>query len=98
MLKRILPALIVVAALGYSAAAQEVEVDRYNINARIDPTSSAVDVRADLSISNLGQSPKPKLYLRLTRLAKVNGATVNGASAPFEAVADRRVTRSEEHT
>ncbi len=30
MLKRILPALFVVAVLAFSAAAQEVEVDRYN--------------------------------------------------------------------
>ena len=92
MLKRILPALFVVAVLVGSAAAQEVEVDRYNINARIDTAASAVDVRASLSISNIGQSPKPKLYLRLTRLAKVSAASVNGASATFDTAEDRRVT------
>jgi hypothetical protein len=92
MLKRILPALFVLSVFAISAAAQEVEVDRYNINARIDTAASAVDVRAALSISNLAQSPKPKLYLRLTKLAKVSAATVNGASAAFETVEDRRVT------
>lgn len=92
MLKRILPALIVVAVLAFSAAAQEVEVDRYNINARIDTAASAVDVRAALAISNLGQSSKPKLYLRLTRLAKVSTVTVNGAAAQAETVEDKRVT------
>lgn len=92
MLKKTLPALFVVAVLAFSAAAQEVEVDRYNINARIDTAASAVDVRAALSISNLAQSPKPKLYLLLTRLAKVSAATVNGATARVETVEDRRVT------
>ena len=92
MLKKFVSVLFVVAVLAINVAAQEVEVDRYNINARIDAAASAVDVRASLAISNLGQSPKPKLYLRLTRLAKVSGATVNGASAAVETVEDRRVT------
>jgi len=92
MLKRITTVLFIVSVLCFSAEAQEVEVDRYNINARIDTAASAVDVRAAVSISNLAQSPKPKLYLMLTRLAKVTGATVNGAAATFDTVADRRVT------
>lgn len=92
MLKRILPVLFVVAVFAVNAAAQEVEVDRYNVNARIDTAASAVDVRAALSVSILGQSPKPKLYLRLTKLAKVSAASVNGASATFEVVEDRRVS------
>lgn len=92
MLKRILPILSIIALLAIGAAAQEVEVDRFNINARIDTAASAVDVRAALSISNLGQAPKPKLYLRLAKLAKVSAVSVNGASAVFETVEDRRVT------
>jgi TolA-binding protein len=92
MLKRFLSVLFIVFAFSVVASAQEVEVDRYNINARIDTAASAVDVRASLSISNLGQSPKPKIYLRLTKLAKVTSATVNGASAQFDASEDRQVT------
>ena len=92
MLKRFLSAVFFTGVLALGAAAQEVEVDRYNITARIDTAASAVDVRASLSISNLAQSPKPKLYLRLTKLAKVSGATVNGAPAQVETVEDRRVT------
>ena len=92
MLKRILPAFFVVAAFANTAVAQEVEVDRYNVNARIDTAASAVDVRAALSISNLAQSPKPKLYLRLNKLAKVSAVSVNGASAAFDTVEDRRAT------
>lgn len=92
MLKRIVPAFFIVAIFAIGVAAQEVEVDRYNINARIDTAASAVDVRAALSVSNLAQTPKAKLYLSLTKLAKVSAASVNGASARFETVEDRRVT------
>jgi tetratricopeptide (TPR) repeat protein len=92
MLKRFVSVLFITAVLAASVAAQEVEVDRYNINARIDTAASAVDARAMLSISNLGQSPKSKIYLRLTKLAKVSAATVNGASAQFDTSEDRRVT------
>ena len=92
MLKRILPALFFLAVVVVSASAQDVEVDRYNINARIDTAASAVEVRATLSISNLAQSAKPKLYFRLAKLAKVSSASVNGASATFDTVEDRRAT------
>jgi tetratricopeptide (TPR) repeat protein len=92
MLKRLISLLFVPLILAVSAAAQEVEVDRYNITARIDTAASAVDVRAVLSISNGAQSQTPKLYLKLTKLAKVTAATINGAPAQVETVDYRRVT------
>lgn len=92
MLKRFVSFFFLASLLCISASAQEVEVDRYNITARIDTAASAVDVRAALSISNVAQSPKPKLYLSLTKLAKVSAATVNGSTAQVETVEDRRVT------
>jgi len=92
MLKRLFAALFIVLAFSVISSAQEVEVDRYNINAHIDTVASAADVKAALSISNLGQSSKAKIYLRLTRLAKVSSASVNGASAVVETIEDKRVT------
>lgn len=92
MLKRSVSVLFLTLMLCLCAAAQEVEVDRFNITVRIDTAASAADVRAALSISNIAQSPKPKLYLRLTKLAKVSAATVNGSAAQVETVEDRRVT------
>lgn len=92
MLKRFLSALSIAFIFTISAAAQEVEVDRYSINARIDMAASALDSRASLSLSNQSQSAKPKLYFRLTKMAKVSAATVNGAPAQFEIGDDRRVT------
>lgn len=90
MLKKFLPALLLLLASTFVASAQEVEVDKFTISARVDTAASAVDLRAQLAVSNLGASPKPKLYLRLTNLAKVSAATVNQGSAQFETTPDRR--------
>jgi tetratricopeptide (TPR) repeat protein len=92
MLKKFSFAFIITLLLAMTVAAQEVEVDRYQITARIDTSASAADCRAALTIVNLGQSPKTKLYFRLTKLAKVTSATVNGATAQVEVSEDRRVT------
>lgn len=92
MLKKFSSAFFIALALTTGAAAQDIEVDRYNVNARIEPAASALDVRASINVSNLSQSSKSKLYFRLTKLAKVTAVTVNGAAAQFDAIDDRRVT------
>jgi hypothetical protein len=76
MFKKLITALFIALFFTSGAMAQEVEVDRYNINARIDAGASSVDVRAAVTISNLSQAPKSRLYFRLTRLAKISGVTV----------------------
>jgi len=92
MLKKGLVPIIFLLAASATTLAQEVEVNRYNVTARIDLAASAVDVRAAVSISNLGASAKPKLYFRLAKLAKVSAASVDGATAQFESADDRRAT------
>src|SRR5262249_2417293 len=62
------------------------------VTVRVDPAASAADCRAAIQVVNLGQSPKTKLYFRLTKMAKVATATVNGATATVETSEDRRVT------
>ncbi len=91
MFKKSIIALFFTLAFTYSARAQEIEVDSYNINARIDAAASTVDVRAGMTVSNLSQAPKSRLYFRLTRLAKISGVTVNNAPAQFDVSEDRRV-------
>jgi hypothetical protein len=91
MLKKFSFALFITLLCGVAAAAQEVEVNRYTVNARVDTAANALEVRATLEVANLSQTPKPKLYFRLTKLAKVSSATVNSAPAQFEATDDRRV-------
>ena len=90
MAKRFLTAILFVLASVAVAVGQEVEVDRYGINARIDPAASSVEVRAALTVTNLGQAPKPRFYLRLNKQAKIAAVTVNGAAAAFEPSEDRR--------
>jgi Tfp pilus assembly protein PilF len=90
MLKKFSFALLITLLCSIGAAAQEVEVNRYNINARVDTAASAIEVRASLEIANVSQTPKSKLYFLLTKLAKVNTVTVGGAAAQFETVEDRR--------
>jgi hypothetical protein len=92
MLKRFLYSFSIALFLAIGATAQEIEVDRYSVTARIDTAASAVDSRVSLALSNLSQSPKPKLYFRLNKLAKVATATINGAPAQVETADDRRVT------
>ncbi len=92
MLKKFLFALLITSSVVATATAQEVEVDRYNITARIDLNTSTLETRAALTVSNLGQTPKSRLYFRLNKLAKVTSATVNGASAKVDTSDDRRVT------
>ena len=92
MLKKSSLAFIIGLLLAITAAAQEVEVDRYQINVRVDPAASAADCRAAITVVNLGQSPKTKLYFRLTKMAKVTSVTVNGTTAQVETSDDRRVT------
>ena len=92
MLRRFIPGTLFVLIAASLAVAQEVEVDRYSVNARIDATASAVDVRAGLAVANLGQSPKSKIYLRLNKQAKVSACTFNGVAAPFEVTDDRRAS------
>ncbi|HEX5735379.1 MAG TPA: tetratricopeptide repeat protein [Blastocatellia bacterium] len=91
MFKRSIFALFIALSFAVVAAAQEVDVDRYDITVNVDPATSALDARAAITVSNLSQTPKPKLYLRLTKLAKVGGATVAGATAQVETTDDRRV-------
>jgi hypothetical protein len=91
MLKKFSFVLLITVLCAVGAAAQEVEVNRYTINARVDAAAGALEVRAAIEIANLSQAPKPKLYFRLTKLAKVSAVTVGGASAQFESADDRRV-------
>jgi hypothetical protein len=92
MLKKFSFALFLTLFCALGAAAQDLEVSRYNINARVDAAANALDVRAALEVTNPSPAPKAKLYFRLLKLAKVSSATVNGTAAQVDATDDRRVT------
>lgn len=75
-----------------TTAAQDTEIDRYNINVRVDTAASAMDIRATLTIVNLSEAPKSRIFLRLTKSAKVTAVSVGGAPAQFDVQDDRRTT------
>ncbi len=90
MFKKLSFALFFLLTCAFTAAAQEVEIDRYTITARVDP-AGVLEVRASLAVTNLSQTARPKLFFRLSRQAKTVTATVGGAAVTVEVSDDRRV-------
>src|SRR3984885_15579698 len=94
MIKSLLLSVSISFVLSGAVFAQEVDVDRYSITARIDLTAGAVDSQATLELSNPTDSAKPKLYFRLTRLGKVGQVTINGSPVESETSQDHRDRKS----
>src|SRR5262249_35565375 len=92
MLKRLLVAVLAVLAMAYAAVAQEMDVDRYTINAKIDFAASARDVQAQLQLVNPASTSKPKIFLRLTKQAKIGQVTLGGAAVQADTSEDHRFT------
>jgi len=90
MIKSLLLSVSISFVLSGAVFAQEVDVDRYSITARIDLTAGAVDSQATLELSNPTDCAKPKLYFRLTRLGKVGQVTINGSPVESETSQDHR--------
>jgi Flp pilus assembly protein TadD len=82
------------------AFAQEFEVRKYDVNARVDLENHAVETKTRLSLVNLsgpdladkilmaGPDGKPKLSFQLNGKAKVAALTLNGAPVQFAAKED----------
>src|SRR5262249_58332559 len=92
MLKRLLVAVLAVLAMAYAAVAQEMDVDKYTINAKIDFAASALDVQAQLQLVNPASTSKPKIFLRLTKQAKIGQVTLGGAAVQADTSEDHRFT------
>lgn len=90
MFKTISFAFLLILLGGGAAVAQDIEIDRYTINARIDQPANAVEVRASLAVANLGAA-KSRFFLYLNKLAKVSAVTIGGASAQFQVADFNRV-------
>lgn len=73
---------------GFSQTAVKLtwKVVRYDITATLPPdlnTGRALDVTAKISVRNVSSSPARTLSLRISEQAKVDSASVNGATADF---------------
>jgi tetratricopeptide (TPR) repeat protein len=90
MLKRFLIAILAVLAMSCAAVAQEMDVDKYNITAKIDFGTSAVDVQSQIQLVNPASTSKPKIFLRLTKQAKLGQVTIGGAPVQADTSEDHR--------
>src|SRR5262249_62146748 len=68
------------------------DVEKYTINARIDFAASALDVQAQLQLVNPASTSKPKIFLRLTKQAKIGQVTLGGAPVQADTSEDHRFT------
>src|SRR5215467_7227094 len=92
MLKRLLISILAVLSMACAVAAQELDVEKYTINAKIDFKASALDAQAQLQLFNPASTSKPKIYLRLTKQAKVSQVTLGGAPVQHDTSEDHRFT------
>ncbi|MGH9760472.1 MAG: hypothetical protein ACREAC_06475, partial [Blastocatellia bacterium] len=90
MWKKFLLTALTVAGCTCVAAAQEVDVDRYTINAQIDAAANKLQAQAVLALSNPSSLSKPKIFLSITKKAKVSQVTIDGGPAQYEVSDDFR--------
>lgn len=97
---RIFICLVVLTLCAGSALAQEFEIKKYDLNARVLPAEQRVDVQAKLKLVNLSDpgladrillaTDKPRLAFFVNLKTKVGAMKVNGADVPFKTTEDVR--------
>jgi hypothetical protein len=99
-MNKVLFSLVSLLLLGSVAFAQEFEVRKYDVSARVDLNNHALETRAKLSLVNLsgpdladrillaGPEGKPKLSFQLNGKARVAALTLNGTPVTFTAKED----------
>jgi tetratricopeptide (TPR) repeat protein len=90
MIKKLLVATLAVLALSCAAIAQEMDVDKYTITAKIDFAASALDVQAQLQLVNPANTSKPKIFLRLAKQAKLAQVTLGNEPIQADTSEDHR--------
>ncbi|MGE0129613.1 MAG: hypothetical protein AB7U82_16160 [Blastocatellales bacterium] len=100
-MKKIIFSLIFASLCASLAFAQEFEIKKYDINARVVPDDQRVDMQTKLRLVNLSGSDlterillspddKPRLSFFLNPKAKVETMKINGAAAQFKTSEDAR--------
>ena len=95
-MKRFLQCLVLVLFGTAPALAQEFEIKKYDLNARVNPEEAQVNVQAKLKLVNLSppnladnlllSSDKPRMSFFLNPKAKVEKMRVNGADDAFKKI------------
>lgn len=99
-MKRLISCLVIFIAFAATAVAQDFEIKKYDINARVNAEEEVVAVAAKLSLVNLTDpslgdklllsNEKPRMSFYLNAKAKVEKMTINGADAPIKTSEDSR--------
>ncbi|MCI0524577.1 MAG: siderophore-interacting protein, partial [Acidobacteria bacterium] len=100
-MKKIIFCLVCVSLCASFGFAQEFEIKKYDLNARVVPEQLKVDVQAKLRLVNLSGSDltekillstgdRPRLLFFLNPKAQVETMKVNGAPAQFKTAEDAR--------
>src|SRR5689334_11533820 len=100
-MKRLLVCLVFVVLFSSAGLAQEFEIKKYEINARVVPAELKVDVQAKLRLVNLSDASladkvllstaeRPRFSFFINPKAKVTEMKVNGAAAAFKTAEDVR--------
>lgn len=100
-MKKIFFSLVFISLCAPLAFAQEFEIKKYELNARVVPEEQKVDVQAKLRLVNLSGSDlterillspddKPRLTFFLNPKAKVEAMKINGAAMQFKTSEDTR--------
>jgi hypothetical protein len=100
-MKRIIPGLLALFLLSAVGLAQEFEIRKYDVNARVDSAAHEVGARAKLRLVNLSGrdlidkvlqavGDKPRLTFYLNAKAKVTEMKLNGQAVQFRAAEEPR--------
>jgi TolA-binding protein len=100
-MKRLLVCLVFVVLFSSAGLAQEFEIKKYEINARVVPAELKVDVQAKLRLVNLSDASladkvllstaeRPRFSFFINPKAKVTEMKVNGAAVPLKTAEDAR--------
>lgn len=100
-MNRLFACLVFAVLLASTCLAQEFEIKKYEINARVVPAELKVDVQAKLRLVNLSDvsladkvllstAERPRFSFFINLKAKVTEMKVNGATVPLKTVEDLR--------
>jgi TolA-binding protein len=99
-MKRLISCLVIFSAIAATAVAQDFEIKKYDLNARVNAEEESVAVTAKLNLVNLTDpnlgdkmllsNEKPRMSFYLNSKAKVEKMSINGVAAAVKTSEDTR--------
>ncbi len=96
MLRRILPwcVLLLFFLIPSNTKAQEFEIQRFDVNVQLQPSSNSAQIQAKLGVINITTQGRsgPFINLKLNKRAKITGIQVDGTTVEIKQKNDERLT------